>query len=1028
MLLQMCFPKNAGSLVLHLVFIIFYVPDLSAQNQQEVDSLQALLPGVSSEQKVDILLDLSSIFLSHDEVKAKEYIRQAHKLAEELNYQKGTGRAWFQEGLLLQQNLAFQQARKMFDKSLQVFIAINDNFYIAKNLNNIGNTFLLNGQYREALPYYEKALPIFQKGDYQKSVADCLINIGISHDNLGNYSRALHFYLQALEIDEALNNKVGIGYDYISISSIHGKLNNTLKSIEYQQKALAIFEQLNDQNNVATTHHNLGISYKNLEQFDSALFHAAKAMEIFKDIESKRGIAYTFNTMGLIYFEKNNDTEALENFRHSNGVARELGNEVILSSNYRYISDIFLNRGQLDSAAWYAEQGLNLAENTHVKEVISEFHLLLSDIFEHQNQFQEALYHHQKHLAYQDTLLNEAKTRQLQELEIQYETEKKEQQISLQESMLRNKNLTQQFLIGIILLILVASGVIFKIHRSRQAAKRRLLNEQLKYEKLQTEKMKELEQLKSRFFANIAHEFRTPLTLIMGPMEQIMDTTQETPARQAAGLAYKSAQQLLTLINQLLELSRLEAGEGQMHFVERDFIAFAKGILMSFESLQAQKNIHLKVEAEEAEIIMIFDAESLEKILSNLLSNAFKFTPSGGAIAVKINKSQLNQGGILEEAVRIDVSDTGIGIRAEDLPHVFDRFYRTAPHTPDNTESVGIGLALVKELVDLHRGSITVQSKEQEGTTFTILLPLRQAEYEPDHADPEQMGTKTHKDLLPVSGLASEVELTPEEAVEEEVADKELVLVVDDNPDVRNFIVQSLQRKYRILEAADGKEGIEMAITHVPDLIVCDVMMPKIDGYEACKTLKLDEKTSHIPIVLLTAKWGMESKLQGLETGADEYLSKPFNTKELLMRIHNLITVRKSIHSKYLKELQEQNLPPGQTSENGLAPRERRFLEKVKEAVKAELDDEDFGVEELSQALYMSRKNLHRKLKALTGQTPSLFIRMIRLQEAKTLLESGNYSVQEVAYRVGFNSATYFSTCFSAQFGYAPSDEYSVKK
>jgi signal transduction histidine kinase/DNA-binding response OmpR family regulator/ligand-binding sensor domain-containing protein len=524
--------------------------------------------------------------------------------------------------------------------------------------------------------------------------------------------------------------------------------------------------------------------------------------------------------------------------------------------------------------------------------------------------------------------------------------------------------------------LLLAGGV----YLLRKAELRRIRKKHLREMKqLEYEKLKELDEMKSRFFANISHEFRTPLTLILGPVENLLSGQPKTEQAKQYQLIQRNAQRLLRLINQLLDLSKLDAGKMRLDLRFEDLVPIAKGITYSFESLTGPRNVALRFESSLVNAFLYFDRDKMEQVLANLLSNAVKFTPEGGAVSVKL--SLAGEGGWLQ----IEVADTGPGIPEEQLEQIFDRFYQGAEASRVEAPGTGIGLALAKELVELHQGRISAASRVGEGARFTVQLPFGKEQVLPQVAEAEALD---HDNTL---------------------------LLVEDNPDMRTFIREILEGQYRVVEAADGLEGVEKALEIIPDLIVSDVMMPGKDGLELCETLKNDERSSHIPIILLTAKSSIESRLAGLERGADDYLSKPFNREELLVRTRNLLDMRQRLRARYAGAQ-----PPEPAQEKSLQI-EDAFLQKIRGIVMERLSESDFEIDRLAQGVGMSRSQLFRKIKALTGQSPSLFIRAIRLQHGRQLLLSTEMNVSEVAYEVGFSTPAYFSDAFFEAFGVRPS-------
>ena len=512
----------------------------------------------------------------------------------------------------------------------------------------------------------------------------------------------------------------------------------------------------------------------------------------------------------------------------------------------------------------------------------------------------------------------------------------------------------------------------------------------------QADQLQELDQVKSRFFINLTHEFRTPLTLILGPAKQILLREKDSQTKADADTICSNADRLLKLINQLLDLSKLEAGKMELNNTPAELIYLVRRNVIIFQSLAEQKMIKLSFEAAWGTIWLSFDHDKLEGILYNLLSNAIKFTEPGGSIAVELKYSG--------EKFALLVTDTGIGIPANNMPYIFDRFYQVDASDTRSQEGTGIGLAITKELTELMGGRLIVHSIPGEGTTVQVTLPMhRVAAPYPEY---------------PEDNTAA-INLIPEAEIDRETTDNDgqpLVLVIEDNFELRRFICSILTDSYQVIEAANGEEGLALGLERIPDLVITDLMMPMMNGYQVCSGLKTNEKTSHVPVVILTAKADTDSRIAGLETRADAYLSKPFDQRELLVIIDNLIILRRQLHSKY----KQGNIWLANTG--SIPSMEQVFLEKIKRSVEAHLDDEQYSVDQLGDEIGLSRTQLHRKLKGLTGQGPGELIRSVRLQRAYELLKKKTGTIAEIGYMVGFGNPNNFSTSFSKYFGFAPSE------
>ncbi|MDQ3551354.1 MAG: response regulator, partial [Bacteroidota bacterium] len=531
------------------------------------------------------------------------------------------------------------------------------------------------------------------------------------------------------------------------------------------------------------------------------------------------------------------------------------------------------------------------------------------------------------------------------------------------------------------------------------------LNEQAKAE---SDKIKNIDEIKSRFFANISHEFRTPLTLIQGPLQQIEEQTNGKPQQGIAEVPWRHIKtmrrhtdRLLELVNQLLDLSKLDSGKMNLQIIKGDVIQLLKALAASFDSIAERKQIHYHVHFPEQTTIAFFDKDKLEKIVTNLLANAFKYTPEQGTVSFNAE--------IDETRMRLFIEDSGTGISKKELDKIFDRFYQIEGREDKGS---GIGLALVKELIDLYRGQISVSSEPGKGSRFKVSLPVNKNTFDEKEIVYGEWKSETDSFFNKSIGENEEeyAKLKPE------TIQLPLILIVEDNSDLRHFIYETIQEHYEVIEAANGKEGFEKAIAEIPDAIISDVMMPVMDGFIMTEKIKKDERTSHIPVILLTAKAGQKHKIEGLHTGADDYLTKPFDAKELLARIKNLINQRKLLRKKFAGEIL---LKPSEVTTNSA---DENFLSGMMKVIEKNMSEEDFGVEELAKEVAMSRSQLHRKLIALTGQAPSEVLRNTRLLRAKELLQKKSALPSEVAYQVGFSSHTYFSKCFKEQFGISPSE------
>ena len=541
----------------------------------------------------------------------------------------------------------------------------------------------------------------------------------------------------------------------------------------------------------------------------------------------------------------------------------------------------------------------------------------------------------------------------------------------------------------------------------------------IRLNQIRLEKSEEMNQMKLQFFTNVSHELRTPLALIVSPLEQIIRgnvNLKDQPKLNS--IMYKNSNRLLKLINQLLDFRKAESGNLSLMVQNDDLVSFVRDVFTVFEEIALEKEIKFLFLSGEKEISAWFDNDKIEKILYNLLSNAFKFTPKGKSIKVSVEIKN-------KDYAIIKVIDYGIGIPEEELNSVFERFYQTRNKNISAQEGSGLGLAYIKHLVKIHNGEINIKSKLHEGTTCTVTIPISKTAYLKSSIIELQPQKYNFNYSTTGVNILKESQLLRGKLVEnitEHSTETPLILIVEDNRELRDYMVDFLSNDFRVLTANNGKEGLDLAIKNIPNIIICDLMMPIMDGVEMCKTLKTDVNTSHIPVIILTAKSGIENEKEGLETGADEYLLKPFDVDLLKLRLNNILRTKQQWIQKFKTNSSSK---PWKELSNKL---DQKFIEKSIEIVKKNLDNANFSVEQFALEIGMSRSALFLKLKSVTGQSSSEFIRTIRINNAAKLIRSMKYSISEIIYMVGFSDPKYFRTCFKKQFGMRPSEYLKIKK
>jgi signal transduction histidine kinase/DNA-binding response OmpR family regulator len=862
-----------------------------------------------------------------------------------------------------------------------------------------------------------------------------------------NFDRSMDYAEQALKIAEQLSFKKGIAMANYRIAHCYWALGNNEISIEKTLAAATIAERDGFYDILGESFRILAVNYLDQQEVEKAEAYASRAEKLSLQTRNWDLLSRVYNTLGIAMGRRKvgHDTSMiLEIYRKglliadqhntsrfhicqilSNMAAIHLDNNIDLGIAYYNralllakqtgnrtaetgiigsLGAAFIMQKKYKEANEYLLRSLRLSREMGLKRVTRYVYENLAYLKAREGKSSEAFDYMKNYYDIRDSLL---KTRQIVELETRHEAEKKEQAIKLLEQEKKIQTLWTNVLIVGALFLFIALVTIYRLQQLRSRKAKELLDIQ----KELNEKLKDTDLLKSRFFANVSHEFRTPLSLILAPIERKLKSSRlHEEDKDDLRMVNRNALRLLDLVNQLLDMSKLEVGKMILRIRQGNPNEFIKILVASFDSLAESRNISFSKEIGIALTNAWYDADKLEKIISNVLSNAFKFTPSGGSVTLYIYSS-LDPG-----SFTMRITDTGKGIPEEDLPHVFSPFYQSKNTTEDGQQGTGLGLSLVNELVKLYQGKIELISKVNVGTTISITLPytkeafLTSAEIEeaPQNTLPRPQNTEAL-----FYDMVNDKEY--EEAESEEIY-SDSILIVEDNPDLRNFIASNFLDNFTILHAKNGEEGFALAIEKIPTLILSDVMMPKMNGIELTEKLKTDERTSHIPVVLLTAKSDTESRIEGLKTGADDYLAKPFSAEELRVRVINLIEQRRKLAEKFregLHVLPEKPLEPSIDS---------KFVLKATALVEANIKDSSFGVEKFAEEMNLSRTQLFRKIKALLSVSPSDFINNIRLQKAAELILARADTLTQICYSVGFNEPSYFAKRFRKKFGVSPSE------
>jgi len=1053
-----------------LLLILFQVICLNGQISNEMekinaDSLHQILPTLTGTEKIDALNKIAFKICYKYPDSCISVAEQTIKLSTSLEYKKGEATGYFNlgNGYFFLDSIKHSVTNYLY--ALRIFENIDVCLEMGYTLNVLSLLNWRAGKLEKAIQQAKKQIQIAQQlSDYHYKIGT-LITMSSYYTKIYQFDSANIFQDKALALLQKYPDTILLSNVYLE------KGYNTLRHVEYLKsretkdswddyyketiywllKAIDLektydFNSKTDFPHYLSIYHNLAVSYLNLNTHDdtvSCLKYLYKEKNMVDTLSTVNYFKlYAYNLLGNLKLNAGDYRAAIDIYEEGIKKAEEARMQFNIK-NYDRIHNPF---------------GQTVADDFYYTEILYWIYYNTYSAYMQLGDYENALEYYVLKEKAKDEIFLEDNKNLIAMLEAESKNEKTQNQITLlaKENEVKDLRISRSWFfiygLGSLLVVLIFVGVLYiRQRRIRTAMKEQKLQHDLELKKVESDKLKELDKMKSRFFANISHEFRTPLTLILGPLEELRSYLKDEKPERDLDMIQRNARRLQTLINQLLSLSKLESGKMKLKVKEEDIVSLSKGYVQSFESLAKQKNINLEFKSGAESIPVYLDKDKYEKILYNLISNAFKFTGEGGSIKVEVLRRQSAIGSQQSASdkkftedwrlktadsdgswIEIQVSDTGRGIPLEKLPHIFDRFYQADDNGNNYQEGTGIGLALTKELVGMHHGEIKVESDIGKGTIFTVVLPAGKELFNPedfvivDETEENERETIIKMDEEGFYGHISEPEgdisVIEDEVILEEEA-KPLLLLVEDNKDMRHYIRSNISVDFFMTEATDGEQGYKKAIERVPDLIISDVMMPKMDGMELCNKLKTDERTSHIPVILLTAKASMEDRLEGLETGADDFLTKPFDLQELIVRINNLILQRKRLQEKFLQNARQLglsqvlNLP-----ESGFNSTDQKFLNRAVEIVNSRMDDEEFSVEVFRKEMALGRTQLHKKFKSLLGQSPSVFIRTLRLNRAAELLKANKGSISEIAFEVGFNNLSYFSKCFQERFGVLPSE------
>lgn len=875
-----------------------------------------------------------------------------------------------------------------------------------------------------SLYFANQALRVAQANGLEHLTIQATNYMGVAYRNLSVYSKAFEKYLEALRLSEQFGNDEQRGYSLINLGNLYLYQTNYEGAIRYFIQALDQAQQLGDRRMQAYCYINLGRSYRGTNEFGQAELYYKQAIEIRKEQNDEFGIIAVEIDLADTYRRKGALNQSLNYFLEIIKKTDESKNPRALTLIYNNIARVYLAMGRLEEAQKSALKAQQIA--TSVESRFDEKEILknLSDISAEIGDFEDAFKYHIEYAELNQQLFSEENIRKIEQLKNQYEIERQEAE---NEFLKRQAEFNAQIIdrqrivislsvLGIILLITVVL-LIFRAYliRKRYSSKIQLQKDQIEQDRntiqLQADKLKELDKAKSRFFANVSHDLRSPLSLIIGNLEMITEDEESylTPSsRKHLDVGFKNSKRLLYLTDEINDITRLEEGKINLRFEQVRVTSYLKMLAELFVSTAEYKGINLKFTSlVSLDALISIDPRQFEKIFYNIVSNAIRHTMKGDKIEIIVRQEA--------DRIVIEFEDTGEGISQESLPHIFDRFYQSTENEYQSREGLGIGLALVKELVELHHGKISVSSELKKGTTFVVSLPTvvsagSNATKTIEKSEFIYEQQRIFRDLE----VESKVNLNVDMAISD--SSKPNVLLVDDHPEIRYYIRQILEENYRILEAAHGLEAMDLLKEVSIDLIITDLMMPWMDGFELIEAINSNPDFKKIPLLVVSARISGYDKEKVLFQGVNDYLQKPFSKKELVLRIENLLKQK----DKYASE--NQSVFSTLVNDNYLEV-EKGILIKLENVVKSKISDPNLSVYTLTDELAASERQVYRLVKKLTGLTPYEYISEIRMQAADYLIRKNKVkNASEAAKQVGIKNVTTFSKQYEKKFGVKPID------
>lgn len=946
-----------------LLLCCFFSVGISGQTTL-IDSLEATLPDAAPDtSRVILLCDLAFHLHNLKPDKAIAYAEEALGLTQKLGFKKGEANAIYKIG-------------------------------IAK---------MTLGEYASAINKVQEALEIAKEINYTKYVENCNNVLGLLYGEIGDIDKALSALYASVESAIQSRDTANIATGYLNIGKLLIVNDDHEKAKKYLLDAAELFRATNNLPYLSFSYNSLSVAEPDPERKEEYIL---KAIEIAEATESPYFASYAYGNYGAIIYKYKNNFEKAETYYLKSLEAGAASGDVLLLANASYeIAQIYQGEQYWGKARYYLEKCLEYAKPGTMDMMRRDVLRTLAANYLAVGQTQKAYGYLEESTVLGDSIQLRERDKLLTNADARFQVSQKEALLVEQQlELARQKNRQNRLTIGALVVLIVTAGL-FQYFFYRQKRKKKEVELALESQQAEAEQLRRLDEMKTSFFTNVSHELRTPLTLIISPLEEALRQLKQVGLEDNLRLAHRNSKNLLNLVNEVLDLSKLEVGRLEVNRTEVDLLPYLRRIFFSFQSGADLKNIKLDFQPDlPATSVLHTDTVKLEKVLNNLIGNALKFTPNEGRIRLTA--------AISEQAptnIQIRVSDTGPGIHPDDLPHIFGRFFQSKKGHRQLEGGTGIGLALAHQLTELMGGILTVDSEWGKGSVFTITIPGVQ-QRESIYSRVEEIKTESDQ-----PNKTRPQEVSPAFVPNLINGQKARLLIVEDNPEMSRYLAASLRHSYHCTIAPDGEAALKTLEEQSFDLITSDVMMPNMDGFTLRERINQRPDWQRIPFILLTARTLEEDKLKGFRLGVDDYVTKPFSLPELQARIHNLLQNR-TRREQWLAE----EATADEEAQAALAPDEQ-LLQDAEKLVLDSLDDPQFSVTVMAKKLGYSSRHLSRVLGKLTGLSPVQFILELRLQKARQLLESRRFTtVSEVRYEIGIESASYFTKKFTERFGKNP--------